>query len=244
MGRASLGLWQYCMYPLVPAYNNDPYPVCFEYDALLSTPGAAPGFAEGTNCTAPLTATGLERFHHWQFEAKREVIMWGIIGSIALVVIGDIYSEKLFLCCILNFAATGVGIFCMFMWVGFFEKLALDTDDRLRMGTSSLLLVAGWGGSAVTAVLYGKDWLCNAKHFLVVHKDGKEIARRHFDGSDVHKRDTKAEEDSSEEDSDSDDEVVISGKNIGLRTKTKGRKKKGKKRGGDDDDDDDDDDSD
>ena len=98
------------------------------------------------------------------------------------------------------------------------------------MGTSSLLLVGGWGGSAITAVLYGKDWLCNAKHFLVVHKDGEEQGRKHFDGTDVHKRDGKGE--GSDEESSDEEEIII----------TRGKKKKGSKKGKESDEDDDDDD--
>ena len=70
---------RYCMYPVIPQYGNMTYPVCFEYDTLIGTPGADPGFAEGTNCTAPLTATGLERFSKWNFQSNRAVIMYGII---------------------------------------------------------------------------------------------------------------------------------------------------------------------
>ena len=139
--------------------------------------------------------------------------------------IGDIYSEKLFLCCLLNAAATGVGMFCMFIWIGFFQKLALDTDSRLQMGTSSLLLLGGWGGSAVTALLYGRDWLCNTEHIVVVHKDGKEHSRKNHDGTDVHKRDKKGA--SSGESSSGEEEIIITrGKKKKKKGKGSGKKKK------------------
>jgi hypothetical protein len=57
-----------------------------------------------------------------------------LIGSIVLIMVADIFSEKLMLCCLLNLAATGLGFFSMFLWIGFFEKLALATDSRLKMG--------------------------------------------------------------------------------------------------------------
>ena len=82
MGRATIGLWQYCLYPVIPQYGNMTHAVCFDYDLLLGTPGADPGFAERTNCTVPWTATGLERFSQWNFEENRAVIMYGILASI------------------------------------------------------------------------------------------------------------------------------------------------------------------
>jgi hypothetical protein len=77
MGKASLGLWEYCMYPLVPQYGNEPQPVCFNYQDAISTAGPSVGFdtAPNHNCTG-LTATGLERFSEWGFQGTRGVVGW------------------------------------------------------------------------------------------------------------------------------------------------------------------------
>ena len=47
-----------------------------------------------------------------------------------------------------------------------------DTDDFMTLGFSGIMLVLGLLGALATAMLYGKDWLCNVVHTLVI-KDHK-----------------------------------------------------------------------
>ena len=49
----------------------------------------------------------------------------GIVGSIAAIMIGDVYSEKLFLCCAMNLVATGAGVFVIILWVTFLQNLSM-----------------------------------------------------------------------------------------------------------------------
>jgi len=205
-GPASFGLWEFCVSPLIDQYNHEAYPVCWKYTDLISTPGSGTEVALKQNCTA-MTATGFERFAEWNVQEKRFITGWGLIGAIALVMIADVYSEKLMLCCGLNFAATGVGVFCTIVWISFFEDLAKGTDSRMSFGTSGWLLVAAFGCTALTAILYGKDWLCNVEHEMTIVKGGKEMANIDFDGNDIEKpaeTDDEASEHSDDDHSDDD----------------------------------------
>jgi len=229
-GGASFGLWEYCVYPFIDQYNHDAYPVCWKYTDVVSTPGATSEFALENNCTA-MTGTGLERFAEWSVQEKRFITGWGVIGAIALVMIADVYSEKLMLCCGLNFAATGVGIFCVIIWISFFEDLSKGTDARMTFGFSGWLLVMAFGSTSVTAILYGKDWLCNIKHFIEVKdSSGKLLAKKDFDGNNVkevyRKSGSGSDESGSEDDSGSDDSDDSDDSSGSSKKKRKGKKKK------------------
>ena len=134
-GKASFGLWKYCMHPLVPAYGNKPYPVCFDYSEIITTPNQSPETASTNNCTG-ITANGIERFSEWNFGRNRMVTFWGVVGSIVAIMVGDVYSEKLLLCCIMNLIGTGCGVFVAIIWISFFQSLAMDTDGRMTLGMS------------------------------------------------------------------------------------------------------------
>lgn len=172
--KATFGLWKYCLEPHIEQYGNETYPVCFEWDEVISTPG---NIEYGGNVSAT-TASGIDRFSDYDAEAMRQLVGWGVIASIGAVVVGDIYSEKLWMCTILNFCAAGGGIFCMIMWVAFTEDIALDTDARMVTGRSGWFLVAGWIGAFVTAFFYGKDWLCNMRFVRPEEKKDKKKKKK------------------------------------------------------------------
>ena len=80
-------------------------------------------------------ANGKKRFSSWSVEEKRQLTGWSLIGAILLIMLADIYSEKLWICCIMNFIACGASIFGLIMWISFTDDLGLDTDDRLVLGS-------------------------------------------------------------------------------------------------------------
>jgi hypothetical protein len=215
VGTATFGLYEYCLEPLIPEYGNKPYPVCFPYKEVIATPAPDEGYGLLTNCTGSVK-NGIERFEEWHFLAKRGIVGWGIMGSIACVMLADVYSEKLLLCCILNLVAFGLGLFCLIIWISFFEGMALDTDALLIFGLSGYMLVIGWMGALFCAMLYGHDFLCNMQFLMVVKKDGK-TARIYVDSSD--------ETGSDESDSDGSDSD-----NGGRKKKKKKKGKKSKKK--------------
>lgn len=175
--KATFGLWKYCLYPHIKLYNNKTYPVCMEWTESIYTPGNV----EFGGNISEVDASGVERFSQYDAEAIRQLVGWGIIGSIGAVMIGDIYSEKLWLCTILNLCACGGGVFVMIMWVSFTEEIAMDTDDLMVTGISGWFLVAGWVSAFVSAMFYGKDWLCNMRFVKKVDKKEEKKKKKKKD---------------------------------------------------------------
>ena len=106
----------------------------------------------------------------------------------------------------------------------------------MALGYSGTMLCLGFLGSLCTAMLYGKDWLCNAVHTLVImdHK-GREIAtiahEYDSDESDGHKeiREIAATDDDSEETDGKDNTTGDSDDSYGKQEKRAKRDKKKKK---------------
>ena len=129
IGEASIGLLGYCIYPLIPAYGNNAHAVCFKWDETVDTPGN-----DIVNVTQT-SETGHERFAAYDAEEKMSTIFYFLIGAVCCVAFGDIYSEKLGMCCILNAAAAGLGTFAMMLWVSFINDIGASTKARVVFGT-------------------------------------------------------------------------------------------------------------
>jgi hypothetical protein len=97
--------------------------------------------------------------------------------------------------------------------MSFFGDLALGTDAPMTFGPAGKMLVFGFLGCLLTAMLYGKDWLCNVKFLMEVE--------------DKHGRKARVYEDSSDEE---DDAVRFPSDQDGSNSDSSGGKKKGKRK--------------
>lgn len=90
---ATFGVWKYCLEVPLVELDNEIFPVCFEWNEDVRVE-----FPDGRFSTGD----GLTRWSGTDITTRRQFTAWLLIGSIALICIGDAFSEKLYLCAIVN----------------------------------------------------------------------------------------------------------------------------------------------
>lgn len=172
--EAKFGMWRYCLSAKVEYMNNATRSICFlGYGDTYSLHG----YHNGTEVVSE-DVDACRHFEDVQVCERRYFIQWATIILIVMMIIADIYSEKLIINaagCLLGALAGAASIA---IWMNVFSDLQDKTDGSVEHGVGFMFMAGGFVSALFGTIFCAIDLGCLTTERFGCFNDGTQIIGR------------------------------------------------------------------